>query len=387
MVMSTDDRNQLYLDVSEGRIPKRIPDKLSAFCNAALELEGYFGKDLIEAQYDTEKIQLAAEKLTAKYDTDNVMGTDVIKASQPVADLYSENTVYMMGSNGYVQHPDHVGLEFEDLDELIADPIKCIWDKIIPRLYPGYNKESGESLINLYKYLKAESYYSKELSGIKSDLAKRYSRVTARIRGASARAPFDFYADRIRSFSTSMVDIRRKPEKVLEAVDVLTELVIKMGTSKPPLNRFGKATFMLHMAPFMKPKDFQKFYWPSFYKAVWEIYNAGRGIYLFVENDWTPYFDYLQELPPLTEMNVERGDPKVVKEKLGDKFVITGMYPYNTLKTGTTEQIVDQAKALIDILAPGGKYFFNTDVHIMNSQINWEGFGALVETVHEYGRY
>ena len=31
------------------------------------------------------------------------------------------------------------------------------------------------------------------------------------------------------------------------------------------------------------------------------------------------------------------------------------------LKTGTVEQCVDKAKEILDILAPGGRYFFNFD--------------------------
>jgi hypothetical protein len=80
---------------------------------------------------------------------------------------------------------------------------------------------------------------------------------------------------------------------------------------------------------------------------------------LFCEDDWTRYADYLYELPADTIIRFEYGDAKVIKEKLGKKHILTGFYPLTYLNLHTKEQCVDKAKELLDILAPGGKYFFS----------------------------
>ena len=99
-------------------------------------------------------------------------------------------------------------------------------------------------------------------------------------------------------------------------------------------------------------------------------------------------FDHLQDLPQGTRLIFEYGDPKLAKEKLSKKHILSGFYPITLLKTGTKEQCVDKAKELIDILAPGGNYYFNFDKTILTlNSINLENLYAVIDYVHENGKY
>jgi hypothetical protein len=81
-------------------------------------------------------------------------------------------------------------------------------------------------------------------------------------------------------------------------------------------------------------------------------------------------------------MRFEYGDPKLVKEKLGDKHIISGFYPVALLKTGTRQQCIDKAKEIIDILAPGGRYIFDFDkVPITLDSLNVENARAVLDYV------
>lgn len=109
---------------------------------------------------------------------------------------------------------------------------------------------------------------------------------------------------------------------------------------------------------------------------------------IFLEGDWTRFVDYLYELPQGTRLWMEYGDPKVFKEKLGKKMVLGGFYPITLLGTGTKEQCIDKAKELLDILAPGGNYFFIFDKSALNpNDINPENYVAVLEYVIENGKY
>lgn len=200
-------------------------------------------------------------------------------------------------------------------------------------------------------------------------------------------APFDQVADQFRSFSGISTDIRRYPEKVIAACEAVLPMMLKAGIR--PDSSVSRKTFIpLHMAPYMREKDFEKFYWPTFKKLVDGLSEAGAGVLLFVEHDWTRFLDYLNELPKGVHMMFEYGDPKVIKEKVGKKHIISGLYPLTLLAQGTKQECIDKAKELIDILAPGGNYVFSFDKVALNlKDANPENLIAVNEFVREYAVY
>jgi uroporphyrinogen-III decarboxylase len=202
------------------------------------------------------------------------------------------------------------------------------------------------------------------------------------------RAPFDLLADTFRSFTGVSIDIRRMPDKVLAAVEALYPLVIKMGMPKVKPSKAVRIGIALHMPTFMREKDFARFWWPSYKRQVEEFVNAGYGVNMFCEDDWMRYLDYLYDLPAGCEMQFEYGDPKVIKEKLGKKHIIQGLFPVSTLRTDTAAEVERKVKEYIDILAPGGNYVFGLDKGILRAaDAKPENLQILLKTVHEYGQY
>lgn len=144
----------------------------------------------------------------------------------------------------------------------------------------------------------------------------------------------------------------------------------------------------LHMPPFMRTKDAEELWFPT-YKKLLEQY-AARGVRTspFVESDWTRFLDLLYDLPAATNMKFEGGDPKLIKEKLGGKMMLGGFYPLMLIRSGTPEQCIDKAKELLDIMLPGGGYIFNTDKVPMNmGDVNLDNFKALSEFLRDYAKY
>ena len=204
---------------------------------------------------------------------------------------------------------------------------------------------------------------------------------------AKAIAPFDFIADQLRGFSNIALDIRRCPDKVAAACEAVAPVLIKKETPKNP-SKYGLVNFPLHMGSYLRTKDFEKLYWPSFKYTVDELDKAGQRVGLFVEHDWMRYLDYLNEFPAGTIMRFEYGDPKLVKNKVGKKHIISGLYPLSLIKNGTKQQCIDKAKELLDILAPGGNYFFDFDKSpITLDSINLENYTAVLQYVLDNGKY
>lgn len=178
-------------------------------------------------------------------------------------------------------------------------------------------------------------------------------------------------------------DLRRRPEMIAEAAQALLPFMKEMGTMIP-----GHADIYLHMAPFMNEKLFEQVYWPTFKEFVDYLSANGQEVRLWCERDWMRYLDYLADLPDNTCLYFEIGDPKLVKEKLGTKKIISGLYPSQMLRHNNSSECCDKAKEIIDILAPGGGYIFCTDRGIMSpNDAKMENLQAVFKTVKEYGVY
>lgn len=114
----------------------------------------------------------------------------------------------------------------------------------------------------------------------------------------------------------------------------------------------------------------------------------GQTASLFCEHDWMRYLDLLQDLPANTRILFEYGDPKIIKEKLGNKHILSGLYPITYIKTATKQQCIDKAKEMIDIMAPGGRYIFDFDKSAMSlDTINMENYAAVIQYVAENTNY
>ncbi|MFR1301020.1 uroporphyrinogen decarboxylase family protein [Eubacterium callanderi] len=173
----------------------------------------------------------------------------------------------------------------------------------------------------------------------------------------------------------------------MAACEALLPVCLKAGVN-PASSRYNRTFIPLHMAPYMREKDFLKFYWPTFKAYVEGLNAAGAGANLFVEEDWSRYLDYLNELPENTLMVFEYGDPKEIKAKVGSRHIVSGLYPIGLLKSGTEQACIDKAKELIDIFAPDGGYIFGFDKAILRlNDINPANLKAVFNFVHEYGIY
>lgn len=375
------ERTQVFQDVLDGKIPKRVPVFVSFSIEFAIQ---YAGKDLVEAQWDTSQLEEIFDQVCRDFYSD-LLPVNAFRFPSFYKLLGARN--FVMSSSGFLQHPEVEGLLQEEYDDFIASPYNCIVEKILPRLYTELDTDANTKALALAKAFKAFCDEMGNTAMIYGRLNEKHGYGDINLFAGFTEAPFDFVADQLRGFKGISTDIRRVPDKVEAAVEAATPLMIKAGMQPYP-SKYNATFIPLHMAPFMRTKDFERFYWPSFKKLIEALAEAGHPSYLFVEHDWMRYLDYLYELPENTIMRFEYGDPKLVKEKLGDKHVLSGFYPISLLKTGTKQQCIDKAKEIIDILAPGGRYFFDFDkVPITLDTINVENARAVLEHVANNANY
>ena len=375
------ERTQLVTDIMDGKIPKRVPIVGLFAHEFAIQ---YAGKDLKEVQWDTTDLEACFEKVCDDFYSD-LLPVSAFRMPSFYKVLGSRN--FVMGSNGFLQHPEVEGLKVEDYDDFIASPYNCIVEKVLPNLYSELNSDPATRSLVMAKAFKAYTDENNNLFRIYGNLVNKYNYCTSTFFAGFCEAPFDILTDQLRGFKNISLDVRRIPDKVEAAVNAATPLMIKMGTQPFP-NKYNATFIPLHMAPYLRTKDFERLYWPSFKKLVEGLAEKGMRANLFVEQDWMRYLDYLEELPAGTIMQFEYGDPKLIKEKLGKKHIIGGLYPLTLLKTGTKQECVDKAKELIDIMAPGGNYCFGFDkVIITLDSVNVENTKAVLDYVANNASY
>ena len=77
-----------------------------------------------------------------------------------------------------------------------------------------------------------------------------------------------------------------------------------------------------------------------------------------------------------------------LKKEFGKELTFWGggVDTQSTLNNGTPEQVSDEVKRILDILAPGGGFVF-APVHNIQDDVSPENFWAMWDTLQEYGKY
>jgi len=376
------ERKQLFEDVYSGKIPKRVPIMANLPIEFCIQ---YAGFPLAQTQWTLDGLDEVLDKACQLTYSDHYpFGSIRFPAHLQI--LGSRG--YVMGSNGFIQHPEVTGMEVDEYDEFIESPYDCMLEKIMPRLYPELDTDPVSRSLVFAKAFKAYYDYMEAYGKLDANLIQKYGYYAPPAGSMSVVfAPFDFMADFLRGFKGISMDVRRCPEKIMAACEAVLPVQIKRGMPPRP-SKFGQTFIPLHMAPYLRTSDFEKLYWPTFSKLVHALAEAGQSCRIFCEHDWMRYLDYLYELPENTSLYFEFGDPALVKEKLGKKHILSGFYPLTYLKTASKEQCIDKAKELLDILAPGGKYIFEFDKSPVSlDSVNVQNYTAVLKYVSENSKY
>jgi len=81
-------------------------------------------------------------------------------------------------------------------------------------------------------------------------------------------------------------------------------------------------------------------------------------------------------------------DLKELKRDFGDVLTFWGggVDTQSTLNNGSPQQVADEVKRIIDILAPGGGFVF-APVHNIQDDVSPENFWSMWDTLQQYGKY
>ncbi|MDR1247103.1 MAG: hypothetical protein LBK57_08765 [Clostridiales Family XIII bacterium] len=199
--------------------------------------------------------------------------------------------------------------------------------------------------------------------------------------------PYDMLADNLRGFTELPIDVIEVPDKVLAAIDVMTDFALK-GIHAIKAMGLQYVFMPLHGGTddFMSNETYAKFYWPSLRRVIDEIVKLEMTPYIFLEGKYNTRFDIIRDVPAGKCIYMfEQVDIAKAKKALSDTVCITGNMPTASLIYGDKQEVVDDTKRMLEDCAPGGGFIM--DCSIVCDHYKEENMDAWYETTMDYGKY
>jgi uroporphyrinogen-III decarboxylase len=206
--------------------------------------------------------------------------------------------------------------------------------------------------------------------------------------GGGTKAPFDTIGDTLRGTRGIMMDMYRQPDKLLRACEQFVPIAVKMGVDNAKLNGCPVVFIPLHKGAdgFMSDQQFKKFYWPTL-KAVFEgLIAEGCIPFPWAEGGYNSRLDVIKDSPKgKVFWGFDTTDMAKAKKVLDGVSAIGGNMPISTLAVGTTDDVKNAVKKLINDCAKGGGYIMMTGAVVEN--IPPANVKIMIDACKEYGVY
>jgi hypothetical protein len=401
------EREQRIIDAIEVRKPDRVPISIPFSYFPAKFTGTVTPKDSF---YDFKKWKEAFFK-TAEYYQPDICGI-AYNSSGAVMEAMGSKTMMWPG-HGVSIHHSHQFVEgeymkAEDYDLFLNDMTDYLIRYHLPRtnslLEPLSQLQPLTSLMNGLPFLNLANPDFADMTIKVLNIAKDAVAWTKEImlmsqemreRGFPSRGgfmaglvPFDTISDNFRGMRGAMLDMYRQPDKLMAAIQKLSDLQIRNIDAAPYASGFVTTFIPLHRGAdgFMSLKQFEKFYFPYLKRLVEALVAKGYTPNVFFEGDYTTRLDYLRDLPKGKILALfDRSDMKKTKEVLGGHTCISGNMPSSILQTGSVDDVKKACKWLIDVVGKDGGYIMAPGSSV--DEVKPENMKAMIEFTKEYGKY
>jgi hypothetical protein len=371
------------------------------------------GTDLKTVMYDYDKLKAAWRKYYEEYETDLAITPGMVLPAK-VYDLL-DYKLYSWPGHGLPENAS--GIQFvegeymseDEYDLLIKNPSDFWMRSYIPRVFGAF--ESWTSLNPFTSIIEAPGAWfmpfmrpdlqtsAQALIDVGNELKVWSTMIMefgmwAQSNGYPAgrmvfcKAPFDTIGDTLRGTKGIIKDMFRRPEKLLDAIDAVTDFTIRQTLEMANASKAITAFYPLHKGAdgFMSPKQFEKFYWPSLKKVIEALDKEGIRSELFAEGSYTTRLETVNEFSKGTVgWLFDKTDMAKAKKILGNTCCISGNVPSSLVVTGGYKDVKEYCRKLIEVCAPGGGFILAGGAHV--DEGNPENLRAMMDAAKEYGKY
>jgi hypothetical protein len=206
--------------------------------------------------------------------------------------------------------------------------------------------------------------------------------------GGVGGAPFDALTSYLRGMKGSMLDMYRRPDKLLKACEAILERRIAWAYPADPTQKDypPRAGMPLWRGDpvFMSDAQYKKFYWPGLKKSLQAHVDLGYVPVPFFEAPFGDRLECLLELPKgKVFASIEAADAVRAKEILGGHTSLLVRCP-NTCKLWPLGQLESFIKDLIDKCGKNGGLGIITR---MPDKARIEDMQIMMQSIREYARY
>jgi len=389
------------------------PDRVPCFLPAGFYPPYYTGGTLQDVMYDYDKLQSYWRVFRRDFDTDSSMGPGFVFPGR----VFDRIDYKLMKWPGHGLAPESRSYQYiegeymkaDEYDALINDPsdfwLRIMMPRIVGALEPfkylnSFTPMSGipmgfimpfgrpdvqgalKALMDageeLGKWSQAVAEYNRE------ELASGYPPFGENLSGA----PFDMIGDFLRGTRGIMLDMYQQPDKLHEAMEKITPMAIELAVAGASAFLSPIILMPLHKGDdhFMSDKQFETFYWPTLRKVIIGLTNEGLVPMPLAEGFYNRRMEYIKDVPRGAVIWwFERSDMSLAKKVLGDTTCIAGNVPTSVLCTGTTQEVREYCRKLIEVCGKGGGYILTGASSV--EQTTPENLRAMLEAVEEYGVY
>jgi hypothetical protein len=403
------EREQRVCDALALKEPDRIPviPLFGAFASA------YAGISRREELYDLEKSYDANLRVTLDLQPD--MATAPVTFGSALESLDYRQLKWP----GYGL-PDHLGYQFvegeymkpEEYDAFLFDPsdfnVRTYWPRILgktkafgqlPPLRSMLSYFAGlsygfaafgtpEGIETLEALRKAGEASMKSLSAMQNYVRSVTAAGFPMFFASGTEAPFDALGDFYRGTKGIVLDLYRRPQKVIAACEKLLPVMLESAIPAAKASGNPRVFIPLHKGSdnFMSLDQFKKFYWPTLRELLLGLIREGLTPVVLVESHYDSRLETISDVPEGKIIYwFEHVNMANAKEIVGPKACIMGDVPMSLLSTGTVDQVKGYCKKLIDTVGKDGGFIMSSAANLDDAKP--ENARALVDFTREYGIY
>ncbi len=206
--------------------------------------------------------------------------------------------------------------------------------------------------------------------------------------GGATQAPFDLIGDFLRGRKGIMLDMFRRPDKLIQACEKILPTAVDMGLAGVKRSGDPRVFIALHGCAegFMSVEQYKRFFWPTFRELMVRLIKGGGLPFVLVEGGSTSRLEVMANVPPGKVCYwLEQVDMVKAKEFFRGKVCIAGNVPLRVLTMGTHDEVKAHCKTLIDTAGKDGGYIMGPSGDPMDAKI--ENLKAMIDFTKEYGVY
>ena len=405
-------RAQRMADAMQLKQPDRVP-LIMPIGYMLAELGGITKQQLLA---DPDRSQELLEQAALHFQPDSIHGPMPFDPT-PYLLLGDRMTAWPghgLDENTQFQFVESEFMKAEDYDAFLDDPTDWVIRTYLPRAFEKLDGFATMPPLSLFVF---GSYYLNNVGGFGSGplgesfrvfakavqavadgidrMVRNHERMVALgfpdgfIMGPTITAPFDAMSDALRGMRGIMIDIMRRPAKLLAAEDKLARLELEFAINTCKATGMDRAFLPLHRGSdgFMSLKQFEALYWKQLKHVLVTLVENGITPIVFYEGCWDQRLEYLAELPKGKTVGwFQSSDIFKVKEIVGDTMCIVGGMPNSLLRAGPAEEVRAHTKRLCETVGKGGGFMMCPGVGEL-AGCDPELVKVWADATKEYGTY